>query len=152
MSEQKDKSPLSELYHTDTAEGPGKSVDEAILSAARQEVQQHHAAAKTGGFRWYVPVAVAASLVFVIVIMQLIRPDESPVSEQLVGNGKHTLSDQHVGSGKPPPEIMLEKINQLIRDGRQEEAKREYESFRELFPGYKIDFEKYPYLKDLGYD
>jgi hypothetical protein len=147
MSEQKDKSDLSRLYHMDTTSGPDKSVDQAILDAARKEIQKQPAATTSRGVRWYVPVTLAASLVLVIVMLQVILRDESPVTEQVADNGQPQLSDQHVGSGKPPPEIKLEKINQLLKDGRITEAEQEFEAFSELFPGYEIDFEKYPYLK-----
>lgn len=138
------KSPLSNLYRQSEATGPSKHIDDAILNAARQ----HTAETTKHSHRWYVPIALVASLIVAVVVVRIV-PFNTPESEQLAENDKPSSSGQHVGASKATPEIMLEKINQLVKDGEKKKAKQEYELFIELFPRHKIDFKRYPGIKTL---
>lgn len=144
------KSPLSDLYKQSEADGPSKDIDNAILSAARQEVQQHSSGATGKTFRWYVPMALAASLIVAVVAVRIIPVDNTLETDQLAGNGSEKESGQIVASGKATPEVMLEKINGLVESGEKEQAQQDYDLFCELFPQHKVDFNKYPALKKLS--
>jgi len=143
------KSPLSKLYQQSDASAPAKHIDDAILTAARQQAQRRIAGLTSRGHRWYLPVALAASLVVVIVILRIF-PIETPYEpDQIADTKEQALPNQHVGSGKATPEIILEKINRLVANGEEELAQQEFELFVELFPRYEIDFEQYPGIKTL---
>ena len=141
---------LSETYRSIQDEGPSIKLDEKILTAARKEVEAH-----TPGLSrrpWMIPVALAASLVLGILALQFARQDTVPVPEPIAGDSQHQPLNEHDASAKTAPEIMLEKINRLLADGKQEEAEVKFQSFRQVFPEYRIDFEKYPALKHLESD
>jgi len=142
------KSPLSELYQRSETGGPGKDIDDAILSAARQEVQKHTSGSSTGGYRWYVPVALAASLVIAVMVIRVGPFDNISEPDQIAQNEAPTTS-QHLGSAKTAPEIRLQKINALVANGKKQQAQQEYELFIELFPKYEVDLKKYPNIKKL---
>lgn len=143
------KSPLSELYQRSETGGPGKDIDNAILSAARQEVQKHASGSPTRGYRWYVPMALAASLVIALMVVRVGPFDNMSEPDQLAENETATTSGQHVGSAKTAPEIRLQKINELVANGEKEQAQQEYELFIELFPKHEVDLKKYPNIKRL---
>ena len=144
------KSPLSELYQRSETGGPGKDIDNAILSAARQEVQKHASGSSTRGYRWYVPMALAASLVIALMVVRVGPFDNAPGPDQIAENETVTTPGQHVGSAKTAPEIRLQKISELVANGEQKQAQQEYELFIELFPKYEVDFKKYPNIRSLA--
>lgn len=143
------KSPLSKLYQQSDASAPAKHIDDTILTAARQQAQRHIAGASSRVHRWYLPVALAASAVVVVVILRIFPIGTSTEPDQITDTNERALPNQHVGSGKASPEIMLEKINRLVVNGEEELAQQEFELFVELFPRYEIDFEQYPGIKKL---
>jgi len=143
------KSPLSELYQRSETGGPGKDIDNAILSAARQEVQKHTSGSSTRGYRWYVPVALAASLVIAVMVVRVGPFDNISEPDQIAQNETPGTSSQHLGSAKATPEIRLQKINELVTNGKKKQAQQEYELFIELFPKYEVDLKKYPNIKEL---
>ena len=146
----KGESALSDLYHQSETNGPGKDIDNAILSAAHQEVKQTSSGSSSKTYRWYVPLALAASLIIAVFAIRIIPLDNSLDPDQIAENGQQANTGQHVGSGKAAPDVMLEKINELVVSGNKDEAQQEIELFVELFPDYKIDFSKYPALKELS--
>ena len=148
------KSPLSDLYQRTgfdggTDGGPRETIDNAILNAARQEAQKTTSGSSTSGYRWYVPVALAASLVIAIMVIRVGPFDNVSAPDQLASSEAPDISSQHVGSAKATPEIRLQKIDALVADGKKEQAQQEYELFIELFPKHEIDLKKYPNLKEL---
>ena len=140
------KSPLSDLYHQSEPDGPGKGIDNAILSAARQEAKKHSSGR---GHRWYVPVALAASLVITILVVRVTPLNDVADPDQIAGSDTHSAPGQRLGSAKAAPEIMLNKINTLAASGEKNQAQHDYELFIELFPKYEIDFKKYPSVEEL---
>ncbi|MGD8925654.1 MAG: hypothetical protein PVG20_02310 [Thioalkalispiraceae bacterium] len=143
-------SPLSKLYADSEAGKPSRHVDDAILAAAKQSVSAHTSASSQRGYRWYVPVTLAASLILVIFAIRIIPLEKSTDTDLVVEKSGQGDSRQHNAASKATPELMLDKINQLIADGKLDDAQEEYQIFIELFPDYRIDYQKYPKLKNLS--
>ena len=144
------KSSLSELYQQSEPGGPGKKIDDAILNAARQEVQKHNSGSAKRGFRWYVPMALAASLIVAVAIIRIVPVNHTSEPDQLAIDKEQVIPGQHVGSGKATPEIILKKIDGLVANNEMSQAQQEYELFIELFPQHEVDFKKYPNVKKLS--
>ena len=141
------KSNLSALYKQSDSGEPGKVIDDAILSAARQEVQKHSSASSQRGFRWYVPMALAASLILAVFIIRVMPVNQTTESEQIADTNKQDEIEQRSAAGRATPELMLQKINNLLAEGKNKEAEEEYEIFTDLFPNHEINYQKYPNLK-----
>lgn len=142
------KSSLSRLYHQTESTGPGKHIDDAIMKAATEESKKHIAGTFTHGYRWYIPITLAASLLIAIMIVRVALFNNVPEPDTVAETDK-APDGQHLGASKASPEIMLRKINQLMMDGKQEQAQQEYELFIELFPQHEIDLQRYPGIKNL---
>lgn len=143
------KSSLSKLYHQNKTDGPGNDIDNAILSAARQKAKKHSSSSSGRGYRWYVPVALAAGLVITVLVVRNMPLNDVAEPDRVSESGTRAPG-QHLGSAKATPEITLKKINALVAKGKNNQAQQEYALFVELFPKYEIDFKKYPNLKKLA--
>ncbi len=146
------KSPLSKAYQQTPETGPGPHIDNAILNAARDEVSKKHSSASSKGYNWYVPMALAASIFVAVGVIRIYstNPDSDSDSEQIAGNTDNTSQSDITAAGKSSPERVLDKISKLVEQSETELAAEQYQAFVELFPDYKIDFNKYPNLKSLA--
>jgi hypothetical protein len=143
------KSPLSKLYQQCNVGEPGKDIDEHILNTAKQGVESHSSASSHRGYRWYLPTALAASLILAAIIVQIVPTDKTTETGQISESSSQNDSRQHSAAGRATPEILLENINNLLAEGKEDEAEKEYKIFTELFPNHQIDYKKYPHLKKL---
>ncbi len=145
------KSPLSKTYQQTPETGPSEFVDMAILKAAREEVNKKHTGGGSGkGYNWYVPMALAASVLVAVGVIRLYSTDPAADSELIAGNGDQSTQTDISAAGKPSPERLLDHISELVAQSKTEMAAEQYEAYKELFPDHEIDFNKYPNLKTLA--
>ena len=141
---------LSETYKQTPESGPSEAIDDAILSAARESVIKKHSGASGKGYNWYVPMALAASIFVAIGVIRIYSSDPGTNSEQIVENTNNAAQPDITAAGKSSPERMLDHISKLVDQSKTEVATEQYQAFKELFPDYEIDFNKYPNLKSIA--
>ena len=144
------KTPLSKAYQQTPEAGPGQSIDNAILNAAREEVTKKHAGASSKGYNWYVPAALAASIFVAVGIIRIYSTSPDVDTVVIAGNTDKSAQPDITAASKSSPERMLDKISKLVDQSKTEKATEQYEAFVELFPNYTVDFDKYPKLKSIA--
>ncbi len=138
---------LSRLYQQLDNNGPSEFTDKQILSAARRAVATQRQGAGTNGIRWYIPAAIAASLAVLTVLA--VFHFQSDVQAPL-DVAEHGALERELNSNlKHDPARLLAVIVQLQKDGKSEQASDQFDAFKQLYPDFVIDFEKYPELKSL---
>jgi len=166
MADERDPK-VSQRYRELGTEEPPRHVDEAMLAASRRAVHVHPAplVPPTGRRRWYFPVAAAAIIMLSVAVtwhMQLERPDpdgylaSAPAPEaSRAAPPEQKIEMQAAPQAAPPvaasrmeerarepttepPEKWLERIAELRKEGRHEQADKALEAFRRAYPGYKL--------------
>lgn len=136
-------SELSRLYQQTRADGPSEITEQRILAAARKAVDKNGQTASTTNKRWYVPIAIAASIamlsIFLVLQFQTDDSDVMKTAEQ--EDGRDIVSNL-----KPDPASQLADIVQLIKAGKTDVAREQFTAFKQLFPDYPIDFQQHPEL------
>lgn len=135
---------ISRLYHRLAPSGPGSRTDKKILLASRNAVSGD---SPTGHRpRWLIPIAIAASIALLVMGVLMFNPatDKSP----MIANDTQS-ERQYEGNLKPDPTRSLDTIANLVQLGQIEEAKKQLEAFRLLYKDYKIDYKRYPELRQL---
>ena len=143
------KSALSALYKSSTAQEPDAATDKAILEAARQSVEQSATGSPGKGKRWYIPTALAASILVGVALVKLFPISFEDIPAKLVKTQPEAESGVYSAANPATPEHMLEQIVTLLKKHELEQAQEQYQLFRTLFTDYQIDYKKYPELKQL---
>ena len=105
---------LSRRYRELAREEPPRALDEAILAAARREVESRPAplVAPTGRRRWFVPVAAAAVIVLSAVVtlhVQREQPDPEMTAQSLPAPQVAARKDD-APAAAPPAQMREEKL------------------------------------------
>ena len=83
MSTDDDK--ISSLYHKAGGPTPPRALDDAILSASRTAVEQHHAAKSPFSGGWRAAASIAAVIVITVILVPILKQEDSqPPSTQPV--------------------------------------------------------------------
>lgn len=146
----KGKSPLSSAYQQTSGTGPSEHIDNTILNAARDEVSKKRSGASNKGYNWFVPMALAASIIVAVGVIRIYFDNSATDSEQIAGNSNNAAQSDITAAGKSSPERMLDHISKLVDQSKMDLASEQYQAFVDLFPDYEIDFKKYPNLKSLA--
>lgn len=133
------KTELSRIYQQSETDGPGELIDQRILSAARQSVKTTAITRKNARRHWLFPVVIAASLAIITITVVL---------------KYQTTPEQHPERGltsnlKPDPAHLLVEIVELSKQGKKREAAEQLEIFKQLYPDYEFDYQRFPELKHL---
>lgn len=141
------KTELSRLYQQLDSNGPSEFTDKQIMSAARRAAKAHRQGAGTNGIRWYIPVAIAASLALLTVLAVFHFQSDVQAPSDIA---EHGTQEREINSNlKHDPARLLAVIVQLQKDGKSKQANDQFIAFKQLYPDFIIDFEKYPELKSL---
>jgi len=151
------KSPLSEIYQRSPSAGPSQAIDQTILAAARAETQHTPSRTATVGnkFNWYVPMAMAASLIVAVGVVRFYFIDVDDNTSGEIAINTADPMDKSIGisaAGRSSPERILDSISELLAHSQTDKAKEQYDAFTILFPKYKIDYQRYPNLLKLKPD
>lgn len=140
------KTELSRLYQQLDNNGPSEFTDKQIISAAHSAIGAQRHGASTNGLRWYIPAAIAASLAVlaVLVVFQFKTDVNAPLDVAEHGTEREINSNI-----KHDPARLLAVIVQLQKDGKLKQASDQFAAFKQLYPDFVIDFEKYPELKSF---
>jgi hypothetical protein len=131
---------LSGQYRRLHSDEPQQETDRAILAAAQQEVSRHAHA------RWYIPAAVAAMLVIGASIIFWQQPSTPPAQHNAAAPAPDTQLPQQVDRmlhDNPSADRWLERILKLHQSGKTAEAAREFQKFRQAYPAYSLDPERF---------
>jgi hypothetical protein len=144
MADERDPQ-VSARYRELGAEEPPEALDQAILAASRR-----HRAKRQ---RWYFGLAAAAVLLLAVTVTVQMEPGPDP--EAVVANPapapmRERAESQSRASGEAKafarpaetPEQWLERIAQLRKEGRNEEADRQLAELRKRYPDYPIPDKK----------
>jgi hypothetical protein len=158
MAEERDPQ-VSRRYRELGGEEPPPALDQAILAASRRSALSRR--------RWYVPLAVAAAAVLAVGIALHVErerpatavPAEAPrdarePQPRAEGRSKEERNEAREAPAAPAvvpqtapaarvmsddaPERLLERIAELRKQGRHEEADKALEDFRRRYPDYRI--------------
>jgi hypothetical protein len=153
MTDERDPK-LSQRYRELGADEPPRELDESILAAAHR--------ATAGRHRWYLALGAAAIVMLAVGITVHIerqRPDAEalPASPPLEPRARDSAPPPSaVPQSRPEqmaapaarerieeaqidsPERWLERIVQLRREGKHDEAQRQLAEFRRRYPQYKV--------------
>lgn len=146
---------IAKLYQQTSAQGPSEAVDNAILQAARDEVDKHHMAASPNKGKWFIPVTMAAGLLVAVIAVQIYFSGQQAGQQEKIVEDKtqvQSVPNKPIisASGQSSPDKMLKSISELIENSETEQAQKQYEAFSVLFPDHQVDYEKYPKLKTLN--
>jgi hypothetical protein len=145
MAEHDDDREVRRWYRELAREEPPPKLDAAIRAKAR-------AGAAARRRNWYMPVAAAAALALAIAVaVQVERPQPDPTvasapladlaaSPEVREMRKQSSERREAMSAMiaETPEQSLERIAQLRREGRHEEADRALAGFRKRYPDFRI--------------
>ena len=106
---------LSLRYRELAREEPPRALDDAILAAARREVESRPAplVAPTGRRRWFVPVAAAAVIVLSAVVtlhVQREQPDPEMTAQQSLPSPQVPVRKDDAPAAAPPAQMREEKL------------------------------------------
>lgn len=146
------KSGLSGLYQQIPADNPNATTDELILAAARGKGRTEQKVLPLRHLRWTIPVAIAAMLIISVSVLwwQYAEPPQLIDSKQSAAPPHETTLPQEIDSKlheNAAAEQWLEKILKLHLAGHHEQASEEYKKFRQLYPAYSIDAERFGTLQ-----
>ena len=159
MAEERDPR-LSERYRELGAEEPPRHLDDAILAAARRRWRWYYPAAAAAVIVLAVGIAVqverdgpdpdAAVLLRKPSTPAEERKAEKPAADAMLAKRRDERARAEApasGARAPeaaarayvePPEKWLERIAELRKQSRHEEAEKALEAFRKRYPGYKL--------------
>jgi len=157
-------SQIESSYLKDASEAPSAEVDRQILNYARQQLESKPAAHKLTrrlGKRMLMPLALAASLFFVVFSINWLWQEpvymppgtsgnqeekfdngQSGKSDQLLSENKVSVDDKNIANsstGLQAQQDWADKIIDLIRQGKMEVAAAELERFKLTYPDYPIE-------------
>jgi hypothetical protein len=149
------KSGLSEKYQQLSAGQPHPDTDAMILAAAKREAHSQPAGLSHKTSRWLVPLAIAALLLLGIgIFWQQQAPFEEAIDNKssAAPQPETSLPSQVEKSlhANPAAEQWLDAILKLHNAGNTAKAAAEFKKFRQTYPAYTIDSDRYAAL--LQYD
>ncbi|HEX2197067.1 MAG TPA: hypothetical protein VHG88_00380 [Burkholderiales bacterium] len=136
---------VSRRYRELGAEEPPPAVDEAILAASRRALGSRR--------RWYLPLAAAAVAVLAVGVtlhVQREQPDPQELRRDRQGEARQERSAKPMQDSAPArapaaadamresPEQFLERIAELRKHEKHEEADKALADFRQRYPDYRI--------------
>lgn len=143
-------SAISDLYRQIQASEPNTKVDAKILAAA------HHSVQKTKYRRaWTIPAAIAAMLLIGLSIfwwqhLQAPMPIDNKVSSApIASDGLSQQVDKNLHDNLVADQ-WLERILKLNNAGKHDQAAEEFRQFRQAYPVYSLDKQRFGAL--LQYD
>lgn len=141
------KTTLSDAYQQLPADEPRVDTDVTILAAAKRETN-----AKRRHQRWTIPSAIAAMLVIGVSLLwwqQNKTPDLLSNKESAAPAQEKTLPQQVDSTlhQNPVADRWLEQILKLHQAGKTTQAAAEFKKFREAYPAYSMDMDRFAALQ-----
>lgn len=141
------KSPISDHYRQLDGSQPGADIDARILQAARREAH-----ARQTRRHWRVPLAIAATLVLGISILWWQQHPTTPPlnsTQSAAPSPDKSLPDQVDRSlhDNPAADQWLSRILKLQQAGKTAQAAAEFKKFRQAYPAYSIDQQRFGALQ-----
>ncbi len=168
MADERDPKVSQRYRELDDEAPPRKLDEAILVAARRAAEKQHAPLVPPAGrHRWYFALGAAAILVLAVAVtvqMERVQPDAetaavpaAPAQEQATREeAARRVPDAQterreaapleperpqaagVAEAKSPPERWLERIVQLRKEGRHEEADKQLAEFRRSYPEYKV--------------
>ena len=151
---------VSQRYRELPGEQPSPELDQAILAAARRSIDKPHAplVVPAGRHRWYYSLAAAAVVVLAVAVTVHVdrqrqnvegapepaaKPQREPQERPRTQSGAELRRERAAPAAAPAPAPLspaqeLERIVELRRQGRDDEADKALAEFRKRYPGYVI--------------
>lgn len=140
------KSAFSDLYQRLSANEPSAGTDATILAAAKRATS-----AKSRHRHWAIPAAIAALLLVGISLLwwQQQSSELTTNKESAAPPSTGTLPQQidRTLHNNPIADQWLVKILKLHNAGNTAEAAKEYKKFRQTYPAYSIDQQRFGALQ-----
>src|SRR6267143_1202204 len=149
MTDERDPK-VSQRYRELGSEEPPTALDAEILAASRRAAETRLAplVAPTGRRRWYFPVAAAAIITLAVAVTVQVER-QKPDAESITPPPPSMPASRTDESGAPArllgqvakadsPEAALERIAELRRQGKHDEADKALAEFRRRYPDYRI--------------
>jgi hypothetical protein len=141
------KSALSDRYQQLPADRPSAHLDNAILTAAKREIH-----AKQHRLRWILPAAIAAMLIIGVSVLwwqQFKTPVPIDNKESGAPPQESVLPQQIDRSlhNNPAADRWLVQILKLHTDGKTAQAAEEFKKFRQAYPAYTVDQQRFGALQ-----
>jgi len=135
---------LSDHYRHLQSGEPDQETDHVILAAAQREVSRRTRA------RWYLPAAIAAMLLIGASVIIWQQPALPPEQHNTAAPTTDTQVPQQVDRmlhNNPTADRWLERILVLHQSGKHAEAAREFYKFRQAYPAYSLDSNRFGALR-----
>lgn len=146
------KSELSRIYTQTRADAPDARTDARILAEARHATTRTQKPVTLRRHQWAMPVAMAAMLLVGISLLwwQIRETPEITKGMQSSAPTRDTAFPRQVEKDLqeyPTADAWLESILKLHQAGNQSQAAAEFKRFRQLYPDYRLDDERYKALQ-----